>query len=103
MITSQHRGDVLLFLEISPLSFEGLCDWIGEQLAMKKPPRTNELLRQARQERGWTQRNLARELSVQVQTVGSWELGTRSPSPPLRHLLCTLFSKTPEELGLQPP
>ncbi len=70
---------------------------------MKKPPRTNEFLRRARQERGWTQRRLARELGVEEQTVRSWELGTRFPSLEFRSRLCALFLKTPEELGLQLP
>ena len=65
---------------------------------MKKSPRTNELLRQARQERGWTQRGLAEQLGVGEQTVRSWELGIRFPSLELRRRLCTTFSKTPEEL-----
>src|SRR6266849_1032886 len=69
---------------------------------MNKPPRRNEFLRQARLERSWTQRHLAHELRVGRQTVQSWERGTRSPSLELRRRLCDLFSKTPEQLGLQP-
>lgn len=68
---------------------------------MRQTPRTNELLRQARQERGWTQRRLADELGVEEQTVSSWERGTRFPSLEFRGRLCVLFSKTPELLGLQ--
>lgn len=68
---------------------------------MKKTPRANELLRRARQERGWTQRHLADELDVEEQTVGSWERGTRFPSLEFRSRLCAIFSKTSEQLGLQ--
>ena len=68
---------------------------------MKKTPRANKLLQQARYEQGWTQRDLARELHVGEQTVGSWESGRRSPSLQLRSRLCVIFAKTPEQLGLQ--
>ncbi len=68
---------------------------------MNKPPRRNELLREARRERNWTQRRLADELHVGKQTVQSWELGTRNPSLELRLRLCDLLSKTPEQLGFQ--
>ena len=66
---------------------------------MNKPPRRNEVLRQARLERNWTQRHLAHELGVGKQTVQSWERGTRNPSLELRLRLCALLSKTPEQLG----
>ena len=69
---------------------------------MNKPPCRNEFLRQARLERNWTQHHLADELGVGKQTVQSWERGTRIPSLELRGRLCALFSKTPEQLGLQP-
>jgi DNA-binding XRE family transcriptional regulator/GTPase SAR1 family protein len=69
---------------------------------MNKPPCRNEFLRQARLERNWTQRHLADQLGVGKQTVQSWERGTRVPSLELRGRLCALFSKTPEQLGLQP-
>lgn len=70
---------------------------------MNRPPHRNECLRQARLERNWTQRHLADQLGVGKQTVQSWERGTRVPSLELRGRLCALFSKTPEQLGLQPP
>jgi len=69
---------------------------------MKRNPKPNDVLRQAREERGWTQRRLADELSVDVQTVSSWERGIRSPLLEFRHQLCTLFSKTPEQPDFSP-
>jgi transcriptional regulator with XRE-family HTH domain/DNA polymerase III delta prime subunit len=60
----------------------------------------NEKLRNARRERGWTQSQLADELSVGESTIRSWERGTRSPSLIYRQRICTLFQMTPEELGL---
>ncbi|HEY4035307.1 MAG TPA: helix-turn-helix domain-containing protein [Ktedonobacteraceae bacterium] len=68
---------------------------------MNKPPRRNEFLRQARREQNWTQSDLAEKLDVGKQTVQSWELGTRIPSLQFRRRLCDLFSKTPQQLGLQ--
>ncbi|GHO89401.1 helix-turn-helix domain-containing protein [Dictyobacter formicarum] len=67
---------------------------------MDEPLRTNELIRRARQERGYTQRNLARELGVDEQTVRSWERGIRFPSLEFRNRLSTILEKPLEELGL---
>jgi transcriptional regulator with XRE-family HTH domain len=69
---------------------------------MKKTAVPNELLRQARQERNWTQRHLADELGVEEQTVRSWERGKRLPSMEFRGRLCDIYSKTPAQLGLLP-
>ena len=68
---------------------------------MKKIP--NDLLRQAREKRGWSQFHLAEELGVEEQTVRSWERGTRFTSPKFRKRLCEVFGMTSEELGLQRP
>jgi transcriptional regulator with XRE-family HTH domain len=66
---------------------------------MEKTP--NNLLRHAREERGWSQSRLAEELGVEEQTVRSWERGTRFPSPRFRNRLCEVFGMTLEQLGLQ--
>jgi transcriptional regulator with XRE-family HTH domain/energy-coupling factor transporter ATP-binding protein EcfA2 len=63
----------------------------------KKP---NQLLRQAREQRGWSQERLAQELEVSPQTVSRWECGTAFPYPHYREQLCLLFEKSVEELGL---
>jgi transcriptional regulator with XRE-family HTH domain len=68
---------------------------------MKQAP--NHLLQQARRERNWTQQYLADQLKVGLQTVSSWEQGTRLPSLESRRRLCELFGKTPEQLGLPHP
>ena len=60
----------------------------------------NVRLQQARIDEGWTQETLADRLNVAAQTVGSWERGTRSPSPRIRSELCHVLGKTPEQLGL---
>lgn len=63
----------------------------------KKP---NHLLRQAREQRGWSQERLAQELEVSPQTVSRWECGTAFPYPHFREKLCLLFDKSIESLGL---
>src|SRR5216110_2265522 len=62
----------------------------------------NDLLPKARDKRGWTQRQLAKEMRVAESTVRSWESGKHFPSAGLRKRLCHLFQMTPEELGLVP-
>src|SRR6202022_4364599 len=63
---------------------------------------SNEVLRRAREARGWTQRRRAEELKIDVQTVGTWERGTRIPSLEMRSRLYHVFEMTPEQLGLHP-
>src|SRR5690242_9385234 len=59
----------------------------------------NERLKQARREKGMTQKSLAFEVGVERQTVQTWEKGTRNPSIESLARLCTILQKTPEELG----
>jgi transcriptional regulator with XRE-family HTH domain len=59
----------------------------------------NDLLPKAREERGWTQEELAALLHVGVSTVRSWEGGTY-PTLKLRKRTCELFGMTEEQLGL---
>jgi transcriptional regulator with XRE-family HTH domain len=63
----------------------------------------NDLLRKAREGRGWTQRILAKEMDVEEQTVSSWERGIRAPSVELRLRLATVLGKPLTELGLELP
>jgi tetratricopeptide (TPR) repeat protein/transcriptional regulator with XRE-family HTH domain len=62
----------------------------------------NHLLRQARDRKGWSQRQLAEYLDTNTFTVGRWELGLAFPSPHFRQKLSELFACTVEELGLIP-
>lgn len=69
-------------------------------------------LRQAREDRGWTQQDVSDELgrvawlrnrervAVNGDMVAKWERGVKNPSPRYRDLLCLLFGATPEYLGL---
>jgi transcriptional regulator with XRE-family HTH domain len=60
------------------------------------------LLRHERELRGWSQERVANAIDINPKTVGRWERGEVKPSPEYRLLLCKLFKKTPEELGLVP-
>ncbi len=58
-------------------------------------------LRQARLGKGWTQKEVADQVGVGQQEIGRWERGEASPHPLYREMLCRLFGKTEEELGVQ--
>lgn len=60
------------------------------------------LLQQARDRKGWGQRELADMLNVGVSTLRAWEKGNHLPPAKMRRELCDLFEMTPEELGLMP-
>jgi transcriptional regulator with XRE-family HTH domain/DNA polymerase III delta prime subunit len=76
------------------------CSILFPLKPMEKEPAKNDLLRSAREERGWTQSDLAELLDVSLESVRKWERGTRFPSAKLRKRLCELFEKTSEQLGL---
>src|SRR5690242_7393757 len=59
------------------------------------------LLRKARQERGWSQKDLADLIGVpQSFMISRWENGTAYPGPGYRAKLSSVFGKRYEELGL---
>jgi transcriptional regulator with XRE-family HTH domain len=64
--------------------------------------RGNYQLRHAREERRWTQRDLAEKLSTTGVTISRWESGVTFPSLYFRQKLCQIFDKTEEELGFRP-
>jgi transcriptional regulator with XRE-family HTH domain/Tfp pilus assembly protein PilF len=63
----------------------------------------NLLLRDARLERGWSQKELADQLGTTSVNISRWENGLTFPTPYFRQQLCEVFGKTPAELGLVPP
>ncbi|MBV8542167.1 MAG: helix-turn-helix transcriptional regulator [Pseudonocardiales bacterium] len=77
---------------------------------MDEPRRSG--LREARQDRGWTQEEAADQLArlawvrrgeragVTADMIAKWERGEKSPSPRYRELLCLLYGATPEYLGI---
>lgn len=67
---------------------------------MEQRPLFHEQLRYERERRGWSQADLAEKAGCDTKTVGRWESGERLPRPYHRQLLCELFGKNAEELGL---
>jgi DNA-binding XRE family transcriptional regulator len=57
-------------------------------------------LRQERERHGWSQSQLAEKIGVDTKTIGRWENGKTLPRLDCRALLCELYGKTAEELGL---
>jgi class 3 adenylate cyclase/tetratricopeptide (TPR) repeat protein len=63
----------------------------------------NALLRRARLERGWTQKDVADRIGSPLNVnVNRWERGTAQPSASYVQKLCALFGKSSFELGLLP-
>src|SRR5438874_7407140 len=61
----------------------------------------NLLLRDAREERGWTQKDVADRIGApHPLNISRWESGTAFPRSHYIEQLCLLFDKTPRELGL---
>ena len=59
-------------------------------------------IRQLRQERGWTQFQLALRVGVQPQAVYFWESGRRTPQAPQLRRLGQLFGMCSDEIVLEP-
>ena len=62
-------------------------------------PQRNQLLRQSRQERRWSQAELAECVKVSNETISRWENGASKPQPQQLRKLCEVFEKPPEALG----
>ncbi len=61
----------------------------------------NLWLRDAREERGWTQKDVADRIGApHPLNISRWESGTAFPRSHYIEQLCLLFDKTPRELGL---
>lgn len=61
----------------------------------------NHLLRAARKERNWTQKDVADRIGApQSFNISRWEQGTAFPSSHYVQQLCLLFGKTAKDLGL---
>lgn len=77
---------------------------------MDEPRRSG--LREARQDRGWTQQEAAEQLArvawvrcgervgVNADMIAKWERGEKNPSTRYREFLCLLYGATPEYLGI---
>ena len=69
---------------------------------MKDPDSFPQNLKRERVSRGWSQVELASRLQTDFKTVSRWENGKTFPQPRQRNLLCQVFGKSVEQLGLQP-
>ncbi|OEZ58552.1 helix-turn-helix transcriptional regulator [Duganella sp. HH105] len=58
----------------------------------------NNIMRELRAERGWSQAHLAERLEVSRQTVNAIETGRYDPSLPLAFAIARLFETTIEEI-----
>src|SRR5215469_14663296 len=58
------------------------------------------LLKQAREERGWSQKDVAHKIGTDPKTVSRWERSVAYPSPYFRQKLSELFEKSLRELDL---
>src|SRR5215469_7341627 len=72
-------------------------------MSKKSPHSPNHLLRQARLERGWTQKEVADKIGAPLDTmITRWEAGINRPRGFYVQRLCQLFGKSAAELGLLP-
>src|SRR5581483_12300008 len=84
---------------VIPISEKDKCDPDME----KRKQEQNWRLRQARERRNWTQREVADQIDLlDVRTLRRWEAGEAFPSFRYRARLCELFAMNAEELGLTP-
>jgi putative transcriptional regulator len=58
----------------------------------------DNILRDLRSQRGWSQADLAEKLNVSRQTVNALETGRYDPSLPLAFTIAKLFKKRIEEI-----
>src|SRR6266700_4703780 len=70
----------------------------------RKQPSPNHRLREERERNSWTHKDVANLINLpDSHTVGRWERGTYIPSAHYRRVLCRIFGKSLEELGLLRP
>ena len=70
---------------------------------MSSPDRqSKKTIRQLRQERGWSQPDLAQRLGVRPNAVANWERGRAMPSPSHRQALAHLFGVNVEAIAFGP-
>jgi tetratricopeptide (TPR) repeat protein/transcriptional regulator with XRE-family HTH domain len=64
-------------------------------------PQPRLRLTEARINRGWSQREVARRINTTYVNISRWERGITRPTPYFRRKLCQLFGKSEQELGLE--
>lgn len=63
-------------------------------------PPFHERLKHERERHNWSQAYLAQKVGCDTKTIGRWENGETLPRPYYRQIICKLFGKSAEELGL---
>ncbi len=71
-----------------------------EVVSVTTYPPFHEQIRYERESRNWSQPYLAEKVGCDAKTVARWEQGKTLPRPYYRKIICKLFGKTAEELGL---
>ncbi len=71
-------------------------------MSVKTTRTFNIILRRAREQRGWSQEQVAEILGTSILSVSRWERGIVFPNPYYRQKLSSLFEQSPEALGLIP-
>lgn len=66
----------------------------------RKSKQPNHRLRAAREQRGWSLKDVAEKVGTDSYTVGRWERGVQGTSPHFRPKLCELFGMDAFALGL---
>lgn len=59
----------------------------------------NTHLKRIREERNWTQKQLATKIGTNSVSISRWESGERVPTLYFRAKLCEVFGKSPLDLG----
>jgi WD40 repeat protein/transcriptional regulator with XRE-family HTH domain len=79
---------------------------VEEEAHMENQPKQAswaEILRKEREQRAWTQEEVAEELGIDARTIRNWESGTRFPGPKYRRELARIYEKSLIELKLIEP
>src|SRR5215471_11703816 len=63
---------------------------------------SNQQLRLARQQKGWSQKQVATAIGTNAVMVSRWETGVMRPGPYFRQRLCAPYGRSPEDLGFVP-
>ncbi|MGH2480171.1 MAG: helix-turn-helix domain-containing protein, partial [Ktedonobacteraceae bacterium] len=68
-------------------------------MSKRIPGTANLLLKGAREQRCWSQEDVAEKVETSAVNVSRWERGVTFPTPYFRQKLCVLFDKKADELG----
>src|SRR6266704_3116683 len=79
---------------------------VEEEAYMENQPKQAswaEIIRKEREQRAWTQEEVAEKLGIEARTIRNWESGTSFPVPKYRRELARLYEKSLRELKLVEP